>query len=76
MENKRQKTELADIFSENASCYLKAVKLRPVQRKAYKALLNAEVHHWEDISIAVIIVDIRSRLIIHAETGTAQNASS
>ncbi len=38
MENKRQKTELADIFSENASCYLKAVKLCPVQRKAYKAI--------------------------------------
>lgn len=38
MENKRQKTELADIFSENAACYLKTVKLCAVQRKAYQAI--------------------------------------
>lgn len=38
MGNKRQKTEMADIFSEHAACYLEDAKLCPVQKKAYKAI--------------------------------------
>jgi len=39
MENKRQKTELADIFIEHAACYLKTTKLCVVQKKAYQAIV-------------------------------------
>ena len=38
MENKRQKTELADIFIEHAGDYLNTRKLCPVQKKAYQAI--------------------------------------
>ncbi|WP_340154055.1 IS91 family transposase [uncultured Marivirga sp.] len=38
MENKRQKTELADIFIEHAADYLNTTKLCLVQKKAYQAI--------------------------------------
>ncbi len=38
MENKRQTTELADIFNEHGGDYLNTTNLCPVQKKAYQAI--------------------------------------